>query len=92
MTNNYRPPTRRTAGRHLSDLDEEERYRSFDDRQLAMPAVWESMQRGFADESVVVVPSISIERTTRLGVAPSCRRWRNAHCSCCCCSASRSCA
>jgi hypothetical protein len=48
----------------LSDLDEVERYRSFDDLQLAMPAVWESMQRGFADESVVVVPSISIERTT----------------------------
>jgi hypothetical protein len=57
-------PDQPTTGRHLSDLDEEERYRSFDDRQLAMPAVWESMQRGFADESVVVVPSISIERTT----------------------------
>jgi PGM1 C-terminal domain len=57
-------PNQPTTGRHLSDLDEEERYRSFDDLQLAMPAVWESMQRGFADESVVVVPSISIERTT----------------------------
>jgi hypothetical protein len=54
----------RTGGRYLSRLDEQERYRSFDDLQLAMPAVWESMQRGFADESVVVVPSISIERTT----------------------------
>jgi hypothetical protein len=57
-------PDQPTTGRHLSDLDEEERYRSFDDRQLAMPAAWDSMQRGFADESVVVVPSISIERTT----------------------------
>ncbi len=51
-------------GRPLSDLDEAERYRSFDDLQLAMPSVWESMRLGFDDESVVVVPSISIERTT----------------------------
>ena len=57
-------PDQRTAGRPLSQLDEEERYRCFDDLQLAMPAVWESMRLGFDDESVVVVPSISIERTT----------------------------
>jgi hypothetical protein len=55
---------RRTTGRQLSQLNEDERYRSFDDLQLSMPAVWESMRRGLADESVVVVPSISIERTT----------------------------
>ena len=36
----------------------------FDDLQLTMPSVWESMQLDFDDESVVVVPSISIERTT----------------------------
>jgi PGM1 C-terminal domain len=64
MTQQLQTPDQKTAGRHLSDLDEDERYRFFDDRQLAMPAVWESMQRGFHDESVVVVPSISIERTT----------------------------
>jgi hypothetical protein len=64
MTQQLQAPDQKAAGRHLSDLDEDERYRRFDDRQLAMPAVWESMQRGFADESVVVVPSISIERTT----------------------------
>jgi hypothetical protein len=57
-------PDQKAAGRRLSDLDEAERYRCFDDRQLAMPSVWESMRRGFDDESVVVVPSISIERTT----------------------------
>jgi hypothetical protein len=50
--------------RRLSQLDEEERYRVFDDLQLAMPAVWESMRLDLDDESVVVVPSISIERTT----------------------------
>ena len=57
-------PDQRTAGRQLSSLGEAERYRSFDDLQLAMPSVWESMRLGHADESVVVVPSISIERTT----------------------------
>jgi hypothetical protein len=57
-------PDQKTAGRRLSELGEEERYRSFEDLQVAMPAVWESMRRGLADESVVVVPSISIERTT----------------------------
>jgi hypothetical protein len=54
----------RTAGRQLSSLDEAERYHCFDELQLAMPTVWESMRLGFEDESVVVVPSISIERTT----------------------------
>src|SRR6476469_4555411 len=48
----------------LSELAEDERYGRFDSLQLAMPSVWESMQLGFEDESVVVVPSISIERTT----------------------------
>src|SRR3954468_8434432 len=51
-------------GRRLSQLDDDERYRVFDRLQLAMPAVWASMQRGFDDESVVVVPSISMDRPT----------------------------
>src|SRR6476620_1296797 len=54
----------RTQGRQLSQLDEAERYRCFDDLQLTMPSVWESMRLDMEDESVVVVPSISIERTT----------------------------
>ena len=57
-------PDERTSGRQLSHLDEAERYRCFDELQLAMPSVWESMRLDLADESVVVVPSISIERTT----------------------------
>ena len=48
----------------LADLGEDERYRAFDDLQRAMPAVWESMRLDLDDESVVVVPSISLERTT----------------------------
>lgn len=54
----------RASGRQLSSLDETERYRCFDDLQLAMPTVWESMRLDLDDESVVVIPSISIERTT----------------------------
>ena len=79
-------------GRPLSQLNEEERYRAFDDLQLAMPSVWESMRLNLEDESVVVVPSISIERTTPGQWHASCKRWRNAPCSCCCCCANRGCA
>ncbi len=56
--------TLQATGRQLSQLDEDDRYRFFDDLQLAMPSVWESMRLNLEDESVVVVPSISIERTT----------------------------
>jgi len=48
----------------LSELDEDKRYRYFDELQLTMPGVWESMRRDLDGESVVVVPSISIARTT----------------------------
>ena len=51
-------------GRRLSQLDESERYGVFDELQRTMSTVWESMRLGFDDESVVVVPSISIERRT----------------------------
>jgi hypothetical protein len=54
------PSPRRT----LADLGEDDRYRAFDDLQRAMPAVWESMRLDLDDESVVVVPSISLEHTT----------------------------
>lgn len=50
-----------SVARPLSQLDDDERYRLFDHLQLTMPAVWESMRLGLEDESVVVVPSISIE-------------------------------
>src|SRR5690242_13211977 len=53
-----------TQLRPLSMLDDEVRYRVFDVLPRTMPAVWESMRLGFADESVVVVPSISTESAT----------------------------
>jgi hypothetical protein len=53
-----------TQGRTLSELDDEERYRTFDDLQSMMPSVWDAMRLGFEDESVVVVPSISTDGPT----------------------------
>lgn len=51
----------------LSELDEVERYRRFDELQLAMPSVWESIRLDMPDESVVVVPSISLASTSGSG-------------------------
>jgi hypothetical protein len=52
----------------LSDLDESERSRLFSRLQERMPAVWdarrtltESIRLGFEDESVVVVPSVTLD-------------------------------
>ncbi len=50
--------------RPLSVLDEAERYRLYDELQQSMPAAWDSMRRNLPDESVVVVPSVTLERTT----------------------------
>lgn len=52
------------TGRSLSQLDEDERYRYFDELQQSMPSVWEAMRLDLDDESVVVVPSVSLTRTT----------------------------
>ena len=46
----------------LSALTDEERYRRFDELQSRMPAVWDAMRLNYDDESVVVVPSISLDR------------------------------
>ena len=46
----------------LSGLTEDERYRRFDELQARMPGVWDAMRLNHDDESVVVVPSISLDR------------------------------
>jgi hypothetical protein len=56
--------TTTTTGRRLADVDEPGRYAAYDALQVRMPGVWEGIQRDHPDESVVVVPSISLERTT----------------------------
>jgi hypothetical protein len=46
----------------LSRLTEQERYDRFDRLQARMPAVWDAMRLNHADESVVVLPSITLDR------------------------------
>jgi hypothetical protein len=46
----------------LSDLSEAERYQRFDVLQARMIDVWESMRLNHDDESVVVIPSITLDR------------------------------
>jgi hypothetical protein len=48
----------------LSDLNESERDRRFARLQERMPAVWDSMRLDLEDESVVVVPSVTLDRAT----------------------------
>ncbi|KMO73201.1 hypothetical protein BST22_02425 [Mycolicibacterium chubuense] len=61
--------TPNVAERTLSELDEDERYRRFDELQRAMPSVWESIRLDMPDETVVVVPSISLASTSGSGTA-----------------------
>jgi len=46
----------------LSQLSEAARYEQFDRLQERMPEVWSAMRRKQADESVVIIPSISLDR------------------------------
>ncbi len=49
------------VSRTIHDLDEEARYAVFDRLQAGMPEVWRTMQRFDAEESVVVVPSMTLD-------------------------------
>lgn len=46
----------------LADLDEDARNAAFDRLQAQLPAVWRAMRLNEPDESVVVVPSVSLDR------------------------------
>ena len=46
----------------LSALTEDERYSRFDELQSRMSGVWDAMRLNYEDESVVVIPSISLDR------------------------------
>ena len=46
----------------LSALDEEGRFRRFDQLQDRMVGVWDAMRLNHDDESVVVIPSITLDR------------------------------
>jgi hypothetical protein len=48
--------------RYLDDLDEEARYAAYDRLQVRLPRIWDDIGKGVPDESVVVVPSMTLDR------------------------------
>ena len=48
----------------LAELSDEERYERFDRLQERMRGVWEIMRHNEEDESVVVIPSVSVDRVS----------------------------
>ena len=46
----------------LSQLDDAARYERFDELQRRMPEVWDVMRLNYEDESVVVIPSVTLDR------------------------------
>ncbi len=53
-----------TSSATLSSLDEDQRYEYFDRLQARLPQVWERMRLNEEGESVVVVPSVTLDRVT----------------------------
>jgi hypothetical protein len=74
------PPSVTTAT--LSDLAEDERYARFDRLQQGMAGVWDVMRLNHENESVVVIPSVTL-RSGSLGQA---YEERFLFCFCCCAS------
>jgi hypothetical protein len=52
------------GGATLGDLDEEARNAAYDRLQQRLPAVWRAMRLNEPGESVVVVPSVTVDRVT----------------------------
>lgn len=63
MTGYLEPPL--TTASTLSTLTEVERYERFDRLQDRMPDVWSAMRLNRPDESVVVVPSMTLDRAVQ---------------------------
>jgi hypothetical protein len=59
--------TDRPAGLTLGDLDEDQRYARFDQLQAGMPDVWNAMRLNHVGESVVVLPSVTLDRVSEGG-------------------------
>ena len=57
----------RGADETLSSMPEPERNARFLNLQERMSSVWDSMKLGLDDESVVIIPSVTISRTTADG-------------------------
>ena len=83
-------PRRRAAAGPLRARRGRALPRSSTTSSSRMPRVWDVMRRDLADESVVVVPSISLERTTA-GSGTLMQAMEERASSCSCCSGSRGC-
>jgi pheganomycin biosynthesis PGM1-like protein len=53
---------RTTAFVPLSRLSDDERYKRFEDLQRRMKSVWDGLDSDLDDESVVVIPSVTLDR------------------------------
>jgi PGM1 C-terminal domain len=56
--------TTQPDGLTLADLDEEQRYTRFDHLQTGMVDVWNALRLNRVGESVVVLPSVTLDRVT----------------------------
>ena len=54
--------TIRSGPVNLSELSDEQRYEAFDRLQRNMPSVWGAMRLNVENESVVVIPSVTLDR------------------------------
>ena len=54
--------TTRTGPVNLSELSNQQRYEIFDRLQRNMPSVWNAMGTNVENESVVVIPSVTLDR------------------------------
>jgi hypothetical protein len=55
----------------LSTMTEAERYEHFDLLQSRMVGVWDAVRLNYDDESVIVIPSLSLDRTETTGTGTS---------------------
>ncbi len=54
--------TTQTGEVSLSELSDQQRYEIFDLLQQNMPSVWSAMRLNAENESVVVIPSVTLDR------------------------------
>jgi hypothetical protein len=74
----------------LADLDETQRYQLFDQLQQRMAAVWNRMRLNEDGESVVVVPSVTLDRVGERSGSLA-QAYEERFCFCCCSCANPGC-
>ena len=71
--------------------DEEQRYELFDRLQRNMPTVWDAMRLNVENESVVVIPSVTLDRLGD-GSGSMTQAYEERFLFLCCCFANHGCA